>query len=327
MTQETCTGIETYNEDLTDNGFLQRLGQGLEIVLVASGRGYLGDENKGKPAVPYWGGEYGEEGDDIFHKQEDTVRLGCKLGYQNSVGKPFMGTKCLCTDGVCQWTMNNPDFSCISNDEQVSIPVWTGGVFNFVKSTFSKYLVLKTRVSNLRNVDVWSYDQIDHVAHPEYLTQEFWDTTDSTLFVFCPFDVTLGGMNGGDGKIAFSDWYPSEQSADGKLWSFLSREGTKVNRQKCEAVDNVLTCTTKSNYFKGFIDWSPNSSERGPIEIHTGMVSGGTDYSCETGILPGHHPDAIAKLQQYFPIFENGDFSKMVNYLRNPPFDDTFTLN
>ena len=33
----------------------------------------------------------------------------------------------------------------------------------------------------------------------------------------------------------------------------------------------------------GFIDWSPNSSERGPIEIHTGMVSGGTDYSCETG--------------------------------------------
>ena len=71
------------------------------------------------------------------------------------------------------------------------------------------------------------------------------------------------------------------------------------------------------------------------------MTAGGTDYSCETGknskmiflvtdfssgILPGHQPDAIAKMQQFFPIFENGDFSKMVNYLRNPPFDDTFTI-
>ena len=114
---------------------------------------------------------------------------------------------------------------------------------------------------------------------------------------FSPFDVTLGGINGGDGRIAFADWYPSEQSSDGRLWSFLSREGTRVNRQKCELVEGALSCTTKSSYYKGrneyfllviyeilgYIDWSADNSERGPIEIHTGFTAGGNDYSCETG--------------------------------------------
>lgn len=78
-TPTRCEGNDTYNEDLSDNGFLARLGQGLYIVKVMKGRGYEG-KPPNKPAVGYYDEPYGN---DTFHLVEDTIRLGCKLGYTN----------------------------------------------------------------------------------------------------------------------------------------------------------------------------------------------------------------------------------------------------
>ena len=118
---------------------------------------------------------------------------------------------------------------------------------------------------------------VDFAAHPEYLEGDFWRDSPYTFFVYCPFDVTLGGLHRGEGMMSFPDFYPGEHSPDGYLWSFYSREGNHLY----DAND-----LAKSKYFKGFIDRSQNSTEWGPVNISEDNQSG-LDYSCETGILPG----------------------------------------
>lgn len=90
------------------------------------------------------------------------------------------------------------------------------------------YITLKARVSSLANAEAWSHDQVDTVAHPEYLDPEWWKNQPFTVFVWCPFDVTKGGFRGMDGLMNFGDFYPAEHSADGHMWSFLSRSETKL---------------------------------------------------------------------------------------------------
>ena len=43
------------------------------------------------------------------------------------------------------------------------------------------------------------------------------------------------------------------------------------------------------------------------------------DWTCEVGMLPGHNPNAIENMQNHFPAFADGDFAKMVEYLRPHP--------
>ena len=65
---------------------------------------------------------------------------------------------------------------------------------------------------------------------------------------------------------------------------------------------------------EGFIDRSSTTANHGPIEFVEGNK--GT-WTCETGILPGHQPDAIVKLRAYFkPAFGSGDFSNLLAYMR-----------
>jgi hypothetical protein len=45
-------------------------------------------------------------------------------------------------------------------------------------------------------------------------------------------------------------------------------------------------------------------------------VQTGEDYTCETGILPGHHPKAITNIIENYQIFFDGDFTEMTSYLR-----------
>ena len=88
----------------------------------------------------------------------------------------------------------------------------------------------------------------------------------------------------------FADFYPGEHSPDGYLWSFYSRAGNHLYDENDP---------TKSKYFKGFIDRSKNATEWGPVEILEENQSG-LDYSCETGILPGHQTTAIADLMRHY---------------------------
>ena len=122
-----------------------------------------------------------------------------------------------------------------------AMPTWTGAVFHFIKHVHDSYIVLKARVSNLVNAADWQHDRIDTDAHPEYLSPAYWETANFTLFVWCPFDVTLGGLEGGNGKITFQDFYDGEHSEDGFLWSFYSRADTKLTRKN----------DPTSKYFKG----------------------------------------------------------------------------
>jgi len=308
--QTTCTGKQTFKEDLTDNGFLAELGEGLYIESVRKGRG---------ADIPFWDDRY--NGELYFEHETDVIRLACKLGYDNNIGKPFMGTKCLCNDGICKWTMNKEYFACISHENEQQIPVWGGGTFNFVKQVKPDYITLKARISNLANAETWSHDQVDTVSHPEYLDPEWWKDQDFTVFVWCPFDVTKGGFNGQNGVMNFGDFYPAEHSADGHMWSFLSRSQTKLWKKPiCERdeTSGEMVCSYKSTYFKVFADRSSDPDHQGPVAYSTDFESG-VDYTCETGILPGHQKFAIQNMVNIYPIFQNGTFGQMVNYFRNTP--------
>ena len=91
------------------------------------------------------------------------------------------------------------------------MPVWTGGVFNFVKAVFPSYVTVKARVANLLSIETWTFDSVDPAMHPEWLEEMYWKTAKFTLFVFCPFDATKGGFREdgtqGEGKITFADFY------------------------------------------------------------------------------------------------------------------------
>ena len=63
----------------------------------------------------------------------------------------------------------------------------------------------------------------------------------------------------------------------------------------------------------GFIDRSDVPTKQGPyqfIENTDGL------WTCETGILDGHKPNAIQKMTEDIPIFKDGDFSKLTEYIR-----------
>ena len=75
--------------------FLAELGEGLYIESIRKGRG---------KDTPFWDPMYNNEL--YFEPDTSIIRLACKNGYDNNIGKPMMGTKCLCNNGVCKWTMN-----------------------------------------------------------------------------------------------------------------------------------------------------------------------------------------------------------------------------
>ena len=89
---------------------------------------------------------------------------------------------------------------------------------------------MKARVTNGIKLADWDHDRVNVTAHQDWLDQEWWANQPFTMFVFCPFDTTKGGLNGGDGTMTFPDFYSGECSADGRLCSFLSRSGTFAYR-------------------------------------------------------------------------------------------------
>jgi len=79
-----------------------------------------------------------------------------------------------------------------------------------------------------------------------------------------------------------------------------------------------MVCSYKSTYFKVFVDRSSDPDHQGPVSYSTDFETG-VDYTCETGILPGHQRFAIKNMVNIYPIFQNGTFGQMVNYFRNTP--------
>ena len=56
------------------------------------------------------------------------------------------------------------------------------------------------------------------------------------------------------GKMTFPDFYPGEVSPDGKMWSFLSREGTRAYREKL-ADKGTMYFKGKCQYFLSIINY------------------------------------------------------------------------
>ena len=107
---------------------------------------------------------------------------------------------------IKNFRLTNPNWYCVPESVQM-MPVWTGGVFSFVKAVFPSYVAVKARVANLLSVATWTFDSVDPLMHPQWLEENYWKNAPFTLFVFCPFDVTKGGFDRGEGKMTFGDFY------------------------------------------------------------------------------------------------------------------------
>lgn len=131
------------------------------------------------------------------------------------------------------------------------MPWWGGAVYNFVKKVEPKYVTLRVRAVNglLLNTKAWDHHAVDTASRSHLLTEDHWKQADFTMFVFCPFNTTLGGRNPGEGTMTFVDFYPGECSPDGRLCSFLSRSRTKLF-PKDAAADADLNTKSKT-YFRG----------------------------------------------------------------------------
>ena len=110
------------------------------------------------------------------------------------------------------------------------MPWWSGAVFNEIKEVESTYVTLRVRVVNGVRLSTWTHHNVDTEKHKEWLKPEFWVKKPFTMFVFCPFNTTEGGHTSGKGGMTFPDFYEAECSPDGRLCSFLSREGTFISR-------------------------------------------------------------------------------------------------
>jgi len=260
-----------------------------------------------------------EESDGV-HQSGDKISVDCKDNYMNNVAKAKTAFTCTCrSDGAeCSWTPGAAGFNCISY-ETAPMPVWQGAIYNFVKAVRPSYLTIKSRVMNLVDVADWGFDRFPHETYPELLDLDYWENANFTMFLWCPFDNRLGGYTAGTGKAHFQDFYPSESSPDGRMWSFLNRPGVALYRPSPHEDDeNVIV--NKAMYFKGSIDRSSNVDRQGPVDFSdaTNFCRGsGCPFTCETGVLPGHHPNAIALMAQHYPVFAAGNWHKITEYFRN----------
>ena len=55
-----------------------------------------------------------------------------------------------------------------------------------------------------------------------------------------------------------------------------------------------MSITLPSYEHLGFIDRSTKLNETGPVTFETGIKD---TWTCETGILPGHHPNALYNMK------------------------------
>ena len=85
-----------------------------------------------------------------------------------------------------------------------------------------------------------------------------------------------------------------------------------IHKMSCPLFE-VLTLKTS-----GFIDRSALPRYQGPYGKDIVEGKDGQDvWTCETGVLDGHVPNAIENLKNAFPIFAEGDFSKLVHFIRD----------
>ena len=72
---------------------------------------------------------------------------------------------------------------------------------------------LKYNCASSHQISEWAYNRFDTSTHEEWKDPNYWKGNSThappfTLFVFCPFDVSLGGV-GREGAMNFPDFYPS----------------------------------------------------------------------------------------------------------------------
>ena len=78
------------------------------------------------------------------------------------------------------------------------MPVWSGNKFNQVREVENGYIKMKARGISLLASKNWTDNgNVDYDAHPEYESREYWEGANFTLFVYCKFNVKLGGSSKG----------------------------------------------------------------------------------------------------------------------------------
>ena len=126
-TAKTCSGDQTYTviddrSDLELTGkftgeFLKGFDAGTIITRVVKVKQITEtytDYFQGRGSDKYTYGSYGTE---KFHNEGDKIRLECKRGFVNTVGKRLMQAECKCKDDTCAWTKKKAAWGCAA--EQV----------------------------------------------------------------------------------------------------------------------------------------------------------------------------------------------------------------
>ena len=94
-TPTRCVGNQTYDENLEGNF----IWDGMYINQVKIGRG--------NSTHDYWHPAFNDT-DEVYHNEGDQLRMGCKKGYRNSIGKQFTAAKCTCAVNSCDWVLAKP---------------------------------------------------------------------------------------------------------------------------------------------------------------------------------------------------------------------------
>ena len=177
------------------------------------------------------------------------------------------GATCVCSPGKCEWVPKKEGFKCV-HESVCPLPDFQGAKFNYV--------------IDADEGDDWAYMRFrfrpvfENKFHPEWNSQRFWDQTQWTGIIACPFSSyvddkdTVDGIYFETGSVAYG----------GKMHTVMGRSGHRLEGEKGEVLRSALRTP----------DGAPWSRKY-------------KGYTCEVGVVPGHWPNLAECLEAEFGEF------------------------
>ena len=190
--------------------------------------------------------------------------------YPNLLFQAKVGAVCTCDGADCNFIPKKDGFKCV-HESVCPLPNFQGAKFNYV-------------IDSEPGAD-WAYVRfrfrsvLDNVYHPEW-NKEFWKDSPWTGIVACPFSssVAIDGRRGGEKKPISGIYFETASSAyEGKVHTVMGRDGHRLLGKKGEVLRAAILTPDGSPWetkFKG--------------------------YTCEIGVVPGHHPNLAKCLEEEF---------------------------
>lgn len=113
--------------------------------------------------------------DQLEYNDGDSVLVTCDGDSNPTMNREKVGAVCKCSDGQCDWESKKADFKCIP-DWKCPLPDFQGAKFNYV--------------IDAEKGDDWAYMRFRF--RPDFTKgdQSFWDESEWTGIIACPFSST-----------------------------------------------------------------------------------------------------------------------------------------